>query len=294
MVASFQDAAEAFRDAIGTSFDLEDTFGRKFTISFDRQRAYKCLGGLLAETGDLKGAAEAYRNAVSTLHEILEHQTLTANQQIGSRSQLAWDNTQLGNVLYASGDAREATECWKKAATLYEQLINNEPSRASWFRFKWAWLLATCPGPQFRDASAAIQLAEKSVEQDSQIAEFSTLALGIAQYRADRWKLAIDTLNESVNLDRIGRSGGAGGFFISMAYWKLDDKAAARQWYDKSARSMAEKRALWIHKNQTIRQDLPRFRDEAAELLGINNQRSDEQAAQPAEERTKPNPESSP
>lgn len=242
----------------------------------------------------MKGAAEAYRNAITTLHEILEDQTPASQRWLASQSQLAWDNTQLGNVLYASGDAREARECWKKSAAFYEQVINNEPSRASWYIFKWAWLLATCPDPRFRDASIAMQLAEQSAEQDSGIAQFSTLTLGIAQYRAGRWKPAIDTLKESMTLDRTGRSTGASGFFISMAYWKVDDKAAARQWYEKSARWMVEKRALWVYRNHAIRQDLPRFRDEAAELLEINNQRPDEQAAQPAEALIKPNPESSP
>ena len=47
-----------------------------------------------------------------------------------------------------------------------------------------------------------------------------------------------------------------------MAHWKLGDKTQARSWYDKAV--------PWMEKNQPKNEELIRFRDEAAALLGVN------------------------
>jgi hypothetical protein len=53
-----------------------------------------------------------------------------------------------------------------------------------------------------------------------------------------------------------------------MAHWRLGDKEQARKWYGRAVQ--------WMEKNQLpreeLRQELLRFRAEAAELLGIKNQ----------------------
>jgi hypothetical protein len=50
-------------------------------------------------------------------------------------------------------------------------------------------------------------------------------------------------------------------YFLSMAHWQLGHKEEARKWYDKAVE--------WTEKNNPKEEDLPRFRAEAAELLGI-------------------------
>ena len=46
-----------------------------------------------------------------------------------------------------------------------------------------------------------------------------------------------------------------------MAHWQLGHKDEARTWYDKAVE--------WMDKNQPKNEELLRFRDEAAKLLGI-------------------------
>ena len=48
-----------------------------------------------------------------------------------------------------------------------------------------------------------------------------------------------------------------------MARWQLGEKDKARTWFDKAVK--------WMDKNQPTKEELPHFRREAAELLGIKN-----------------------
>ena len=59
------------------------------------------------------------------------------------------------------------------------------------------------------------------------------------------------------------RKGGdsADWFFLAMARWRQGDKEQARLWYDRAVQ--------WMEKNQPQDKELPRFRAEAAALLGI-------------------------
>ena len=89
-------------------------------------------------------------------------------------------------------------------------------------------------------------------------AAFIANTLGVAHYRAGQWKEALAALKESMRR----RSGGDGydWFFIAMAKWQLGQKDEARKWYAKAT------------KKEITDPELKRFRDEAAELLGIENQ----------------------
>src|SRR5262249_23609749 len=83
--------------------------------------------------------------------------------------------------------------------------------------------------------------------------------LGAAHYRAGNWKEAVKALEESTARRKGGD--GQGWFFLAMAHWRLGDKAEAREWYDPASR--------WMEENKTDDEELRFFRDEAAELLGI-------------------------
>ncbi len=50
-----------------------------------------------------------------------------------------------------------------------------------------------------------------------------------------------------------------------MAHWQLGNKDEARKWYDKGVE--------WMVKNKPQDSELRRFRDEAAELLGVNEKK---------------------
>jgi uncharacterized protein HemY len=85
----------------------------------------------------------------------------------------------------------------------------------------------------------AYELAEQVVKRAPKVGvAWSTL--GMARYRAGKFRGAIEALEQSARL----RDGGDGYdlFFLAMAHWQLGDKEQARQWYDKAVQWMDEGR----------------------------------------------------
>jgi hypothetical protein len=99
--------------------------------------------------------------------------------------------------------------------------------------------------------------------------------LGVAQYRAVWFLDARDSLTKAMDL----RSGGDAfdWFFLAMAHCQLKNPEEARKWYEKAVE--------WMQKNKPDDENLVRFRDEAAELLGIPDKPP---AEKPAPETTPP------
>jgi tetratricopeptide (TPR) repeat protein len=120
-----------------------------------------------------------------------------------------------------------------------------------------AWFLAN--DPAFRSAPLALALAQQAVELAPRKGEYWT-TLGAAHYRAGNWKESVKALEESM----ARRKGGDGQdwFILAMAHCRLGDKPEARRWYDRASD--------WMEKNKRDDEDLRFFRDEAAELLGID------------------------
>jgi tetratricopeptide (TPR) repeat protein len=124
-----------------------------------------------------------------------------------------------------------------------------------------SWLLATCPDHRFRDADRAIELANKALKI-MPLAATTWNTLGVAQYRAGKWREAINSLTKSQELAP-GEYTVENGFFLAMANWQLGDVEKALEHYEQA-----------IQQAETTTSDvaeLRRFRDEAAELLGIPN-----------------------
>ena len=124
-----------------------------------------------------------------------------------------------------------------------------------------AWALATDPNPNARDPGRAVNCAKKAVELAPNDGNFWN-TLGVAHYRAGDWKAAIEALEKSMKL----RNGGdrSDWFFLAMSHEKLGEKEKARQWYDRATH--------WMGKNSGSDQEIGRFRSEAAELLGVDNE----------------------
>ncbi|HEV3341824.1 MAG TPA: tetratricopeptide repeat protein, partial [Pirellulales bacterium] len=120
-----------------------------------------------------------------------------------------------------------------------------------------AWLLANCSDPRFRDAGRATELAKRAVDLAPRDGGFWN-TLGAAHYRAGDWKGAVLALTKATEL----RQGGtlSDWLFLAMAERRLENKEAARRWYDQAT--------AWIQRNKPLAKDLERFRVEAAELLG--------------------------
>ena len=134
------------------------------------------------------------------------------------------------------------------------QAARDDPKALS----RLAWFLATCPDPKFRDPSRAVGLARQAVGSDEANGAIWN-ALGVAEYRNSDTRKAIEALSKSVELT----SGGSAGdwLFLAMAHWKQGNKAPARSWYDKAVQ--------WMEERKSQDDELRRFRDEAAALLGV-------------------------
>jgi tetratricopeptide (TPR) repeat protein/serine/threonine protein kinase len=143
---------------------------------------------------------------------------------------------------------------------VYKKVLERDPGKLD-VQNALAWTLATCPEPRLRNAAEAVQLAEAAVRQAPGDGNLWN-TLGVARYRAGDWKGAREALGQSMRLQQGGSA--ADWFFLAMTHWKLGQKDQARTWYDRAVQGMA--------KNDPHNEELGRFRAEAKELLGIQNQ----------------------
>jgi serine/threonine protein kinase len=125
-----------------------------------------------------------------------------------------------------------------------------------------AWRLATDADPANRDPALAVELAKLAIEREPGNKAIPN-TLGVAQYRATDWNAAIKALNKSMEQ----RNGGDSfdWFFLAMAHWRLGEKEKARNWFDQAA--------AWMDKHQPQNIELRRFRGEAADLMGIKDEK---------------------
>jgi hypothetical protein len=125
-----------------------------------------------------------------------------------------------------------------------------------------AWLYLT--GPEaLRDAEAALPLAVKAMRLKPGNTVYRN-TLGVAYYRAGRYREAVDTLRP--NLDK--QEGWCLAFdlyFLAMSHHRLGETARARDFYDWAVRWQRTDPGL----TPAYIEELDRFRAEAAELLGI-------------------------
>jgi superkiller protein 3 len=241
-------------------------------IEIDPQHAvaHNNLGWALKDQGKLDEAIASFHKAIELDPKIaVAHNNLAwilANQgkldeaiailrkliELDPRS--AVNRYNLAVLLSRQGKLDEAIAAYHKAIELdpkYAQAYNG-----------LAWLLATCPDARFRDQKQAVELAKKAVELAPKAGIFWS-TLGVANYGAGAWKDAVATLEKSMELREGGNS--VDCFVLAMAHAKLNDKEAARQWYDKAV--------AWMDKNQPKDEALRRLRAEAAELLGIEKKK---------------------
>jgi serine/threonine protein kinase/tetratricopeptide (TPR) repeat protein len=123
-----------------------------------------------------------------------------------------------------------------------------------------AWALVTGADRQNQDPDLAIELAHKALE-DAPNSGVIWNTLGVAQYRASNFKDASMALEKSVEFSKGGN--GVDWFFLAMSLEQLKEKEKARRWYDKAVE--------WMDKNKIKDEQLLRYREEAAELLGVKD-----------------------
>jgi Flp pilus assembly protein TadD len=123
-----------------------------------------------------------------------------------------------------------------------------------------AWSLATSADVKARDPHTAVELAQEALKLAPNSADFWN-TLGVAQYRDGNFKEAISSLQKYRDL-RTSDAEYGNPFFLAMAHWQLGHKEDARRWYDKGAQ--------WMDRQPAPSAALQGFRNEVAELLGLN------------------------
>ena len=157
-------------------------------------------------------------------------------------------------------------DAWVTKMDVFLQIERTHPGEFWASRFAnaltcnlFAWVLVTTTDPEIRDEERGLELATLSIRLAPRDSDFWN-TLGIAYYRAGNWEEAVNALQKSMELGKGGDV--VDWLFLAMAHWRLGHKDEARKWYDQAADDGAEPIG-------PLRGTLPRFRAEAAELLGV-------------------------
>ncbi len=102
-----------------------------------------------------------------------------------------------------------------------------------------AWLYVTGPA-KLRDPQAALPLAKRAVaaQPDNSIGQKT---LGVVYYRLGDHARAVVALERSLR-EGTNDSAAANGFFLAMCYWRLGDRAEARNCYQRASTWLQEQR----------------------------------------------------
>ncbi len=210
-------------------------------------------GDALTRAGRLKEAEAAYREALADLKSL----SAEIRDQPGARKYLAYSRATLGAALTRAGRPKEAEVAYREALADFDSLsaeIQDQPDVQN----NLAWLLATCPLPQVRDPSRAVQHARRAVEKEPGNRVIRN-TLGVALYRAGHWEESVAALRKSMELGRDYYA--IDWFFLAMAHWQLRHQDEARTWFDKAV--------AWMERYDPNDGALFRLRAEAEALLGV-------------------------
>jgi len=159
------------------------------------------------------------------------------------------------------------SDAWAIKHDLAIQTQQSHPAEPGTSRFAHAltcdilaWMFADSDG---ENQQRAVDLAQRAVSLAPRDGDFWN-TLGVAHYRAGNWQEAVAALDKARELS--GGGDAVDRLFLAMAYWQLGHKEQAHHWYDQAASRPATSRLL--------ESQLPRFRIEAAELLGLNQNKN--------------------
>jgi tetratricopeptide (TPR) repeat protein len=122
-----------------------------------------------------------------------------------------------------------------------------------------AWTISKSPTQKTRWTHYALGLAEKSVRFKSNGVTLNTL--GVAQYRAGKFREAIESLTKSHELDG-DETAGFNLFWLAMAHWQLGENEKGRE--------LLQQAITWTEEYRPNNEELVGFRAEAEELMGVS------------------------
>jgi tetratricopeptide (TPR) repeat protein len=165
-------------------------------------------------------------------------------------------------ALSANGSFLMAVKKYDLALQQFEAALSIDPDSPH-LNNNFAWFLANCPDPRYSHPRRAVELAEHAVATVPDEGTFWN-TLGVAQYRAGNWYAAIEALEQSSRyIGDAGREFNA--LFLAMSHWQLGRPEDAHREYDAAVR--------WMRENDVGDEELLRFCQEAAKLLGRSEER---------------------
>jgi tetratricopeptide (TPR) repeat protein len=250
-----QQVEELFRDRVHSSEKLVKDNPLNISHRQDLSSVYENLAVLLQLAGRLADAESACRQG------LLLRQNLAKERP---KDRFAWQNVALGHerlacILRDELRPREEVESYRAALTIRTKLaLAAEFGRSAASKNSLAWLLATCPVGQLRDAEKAVELASEAVKLAPAAGTYWN-TLGVAYYRAGKWQEGVEALRKSMALTSGGEV--VDWLFLAMAHKQLGNHEEARQWYDKAV--------VHLEKDGVMDQGRRLFREEAAAVLGL-------------------------
>ncbi len=103
------------------------------------------------------------------------------------------------DIRCSRGDVRQNLGQWDAAAREYQRVIELFPKHAASYRGA-AWLMATCPDENFRNADLAIKTAEKAAELSGPQSHAALDVLAAAHANAGRFDLAVAEIKQAMEL----------------------------------------------------------------------------------------------
>jgi eukaryotic-like serine/threonine-protein kinase len=228
-------------------------------------RLYIRRGGRLEHAERLEEATQAYRQSLAGQEALMRDYPTVGRY----RSGVFHARLLVGKLLWATGRRAEAAEVYDSVRTLGEKLKPDDLDDLA----EWAWFLAACPDPRFRDTRRAVDLAKRLIEGAPQNGAFWG-TLGAAYFGNGDWEEAVRALQEATQLPSSPSlasvsflvrtsSSSVNGFYLAMACRKTDQVDEARQWYDQAV--------VWMDQQRQQDVETRRLRAEAEKLLGIRD-----------------------
>jgi tetratricopeptide (TPR) repeat protein len=214
---------------------------------------FKGQAELFHRDGQLKEAQASYRKGLAVQEKLVE--ALPADSLY--RRLLGQLNFGLANALSAEDQLAEAEQHYRRGVELFERLLLEDQPLARYYRNELARCLASCPAVAVRNPARALTLAKQAVEAAPNDARCMQ-TLGIAQYRADDAKAALQTLVESVHLSKGGNYFDA--FYLALTLHKLGRTKDAQVRYNDGLRMLG--------KQPILDGELRCLRSEVAAVLG--------------------------
>lgn len=152
----------------------------------------------------------------------------------------------------------QRVELWSEAIAAEEHLLKMSPDNDRALN-DLAWLLATCPKPELRDAGRAVELATRATgSAPGDGTRWNTL--GVAQYRLGNWDAARSALTNSLSLLQ-DFSFAHNAYFLALVVDRLGDRSLAEKWHAAAN--------AWAARFSAGDREVARFAREAAQALGL-------------------------